>query len=189
MILAPLALVVSTLAAAAPAKAPSWGVAGFSEKLAAVRKPLHQWTSVSMRVRGGGFCDVYEPSLRINLSGSRWSGGLTLQGVVDGVSTYLNANPFGRGWSISGSGVNLTLDSFGRGWQLHGSVDGRWVNLQIDPFGSGFSIWGQGGVNLNASRFAGDVDVNGSVDLAQFNKRQLAAFGAAMALLAPVKVR
>ncbi len=161
------------------------------EALRRIKQAVPQWTSVWMRVSSslGGFYQIWEPSLRVNISGSRDSGGyFRFYGSVENESLSFNASPYSsrdpsRGYSFWG-GVSLSLTCSGSSCRAFGSVDGKSFSLHVNRFrGGGYSIWGQAGMSLSVISTGDDLTVNGSVDLEKFGKKSLAVLGAVLAVV------
>jgi hypothetical protein len=186
LLLAAAALTIASLVNAAPAvPAPSFEAA-VAGALRQVKAEAPRWTSVNMSVNNGsGFVSVSEPSLRINLSGSRSATGAWLSGFAGDAGLSFNANAFGNGWSLFGSGVNVTMTRFGDGYSVWGTVGRQNVSYTISRFGSGLSVYGQSGANVSVSGTQNYLSAFGQIDESRFSRQALAVMGAALALAAP----
>jgi hypothetical protein len=184
-------LALAALLAAAPAAAavaPAVDASGLMtpavmDALKAIKAAAPQWTSVSMTVSGGpGFVMISESSLRIDVTGSGNMGNGWFSGTAGSESVSFSAGAFGRGFSLFGSGVNVTMSRFGSGFSVFGSVDGKNISYTLDRFGSGLSVFGQSGANVSVSGWANSLSLYGQIDESRFDRKALAVMGATLAL-------
>ncbi|MDD5627899.1 MAG: hypothetical protein PHU21_02460 [Elusimicrobia bacterium] len=162
-----------------------------SEGLLRIQQASPRWTHVNMNIYGSqSFYEVSDYSLRINLRGSRSSGGQFFFNGSAG-SQYLNLNAYPRnsqdlrqGYTLSGAYVNLSIDRSGSSYSINGWVNHKSIWLQAMPHaGGGFSLYGQMGLNLNIMGSGQRLWVTGNVDLSQFDETSLAALGAVLSVL------
>ena len=161
------------------------------EGLARIRAAAPRWASVSMNIYvTQNYYDISDLSNRISLRGSKASGGqFYFNGAAASQPLSLSAFPRSsqdpsRGYTLSGSWVNLSLDPIGGSMSINGWVNHRSIWLQASRrAGGGFNLWGQTGMNVSVMGSGKNLWVTGSVDLDQFDESSLAALGAALSVL------
>lgn len=183
----------AALPAAAPVDAMRFDASGLitpavADALRQIKAAAPAWTNVNLTVGNGpGFVSITEPSLRVSVNGSRSGAGAAyFSGFAGNDSVSFSTSYFGGGWTLFGSGVNVTVSPFGNGYSVWGSVGATSVNCQINRFGSSVSLWGQSGANLNVSGWGNNLQIYGQIDETRFSRSALAVLAATLSLAAPV---
>jgi hypothetical protein len=181
-----LSVPAAAITAAMPAARPQSFEAGVADALRQIKAAATQWTSVSMNIRSSnGFIDVSEPWTRINLNGSGSNGSYRVSGWADREFISLSATPYNYqnpkdGWSVWGSGANVSVRRSGDGYSIWGSVGSQHISATLNRWGG--SIWGLNGGNLSISGSNGSYWISGQIDETRFSRSSLAVLGAVVAV-------
>ncbi|MBI5631509.1 MAG: hypothetical protein HY921_11570 [Elusimicrobia bacterium] len=152
--------------------------------------------NMDVRSRTGGYWEISEPFLWISLGGQKdGSGAWRFAGRAERDFLNFDAYPATpekpeEGYSLLGSGVNISIQPQGDGYSLFGFIDSASLSLSlVREREKEFMVWGQGGVHLATYSFNGQRTLTGSVDLALFGKKPLAVLGAALAVIGELETR